>query len=300
VTSDLASEMSWQQCTMQLGSLPAEMVEELFEKHGACSVTLSDAGDHPVLEPGLGETPLWPDTQISGLFAASSDLGKLRDALLDAFQLKRLPGFRIERLADCVWEREWLRDFRPMAFGKRLWVCPGECSVDATDAVVVALDPGLACGTETHATTALCLEWLDSSELRGRTVLDYGCGSGILCIAALLLGAESAMAIDTDPQAITATRQNAQRNGVSDRLTTTMRHDAIQQRFDIVVANILAAPLIEHAAAISARLKPRGELTLSGILAAQADAVRKAYAEYLEFEPAQRREDWIRLTGRSK
>jgi ribosomal protein L11 methyltransferase len=292
--------MSWQQFTMQLGSLPAQMVEEIFEKHGACSVTLSDAGDDPVLEPGPGETPLWPDTQITGLFASSSDLGRLRDELLVAFHLERLPGYRIEPLADRLWEREWLKDFRPMAFGKRLWVCPGEYSIDAADAVVVALDPGLAFGTGTHATTALCLEWLDSSELRGRTVLDYGCGSGILCIAALLLGAASAVAIDTDPQAITATRQNAQRNGVADRLTMTMRHDAIHQRFDIIVANILAAPLIEHAAAISARLKPGAELALSGILATQADAVRKAYAAYVDFEPAQQREDWIRLTGRSR
>jgi ribosomal protein L11 methyltransferase len=282
---------------MRLGALPTDRVEEVFERHGACSVTLTDAGDDPVIEPAPGETPLWADTRITGLFDASRDLDELHDELLRAFQLQELPGFRIDSLPECEWEREWLKDFRPMLFGQRLWVCPGALHVEAANAVVVSLDPGLAFGTGTHATTALCLEWLDSANLAGRTILDYGCGSGILAIAAVLLGAERAVALDIDPQAITATGQNAAKNGVADRIATTMSGDAIHERFDILVANILATPLIRNAAAISAKLKPGGFLALSGILAAQADAVLAAYAEWISFAPLRQEQDWILLTG---
>ena len=290
--------MNWQQFTMRLGALPPERVEEVFERHGACSVTLRDAGDDPVLEPAPGETPLWSDTLITGLFDADIDLNGLHDDLLRTFELQELPGQRIESLADREWEREWLKDFRPMLFGRKLWVCPGEFNVDVDRAVVVRLDPGLAFGTGTHATTALCLEWLDSTELRGKRILDYGCGSGILSIAALLLGAESAVAIDIDPQAITATRQNALRNGVADRISTTMNDEDTGEPFDVVVANVLAGPLMENAARISAKLKPNGLLALSGILAHQAAAVQQVYMDWVEFEPIQREEDWVRLTGR--
>jgi ribosomal protein L11 methyltransferase len=289
--------MNWQQFTMQLGALSPELVEAVFERHGACSVTLSDAGDDPVFEPAPGETRLWADTRITGLFGADTDLGRLHDDLLRSFMLQELPGYRVESLPERDWEREWLKDFRPMAFGRRLWICPGGFEVDATDAVVVRLDPGLAFGTGTHPTTALCLEWLDSIDLKGCRVLDYGCGSGILAIAALLLGAQSAVGFDIDPQAITASRQNAARNGVADRLTTTSQGAELAGQFNVLLANILASPLIDNAASISALLKPGGLLALSGILGNQVDAVRGAYRGSVQFAASRTKDDWVLLTG---
>ncbi|MEQ9563707.1 MAG: 50S ribosomal protein L11 methyltransferase [Woeseiaceae bacterium] len=290
--------MNWQQFTMRLGSLPPELVEEIFERHGACSVTLSDAGDDPVLEPAPGATPLWNDTQITGLFDKQCDMASLQADLLQTLRLDKLSGCRVDALEERAWEREWLKDFRPMKFGNRLWVCPGEFRVDEQAAVVISLDPGLAFGTGTHPTTALCLEWLDSQELRDKIVFDYGCGSGILAIAALLLGARSAVAMDIDPQALLATQQNALRNSVQDRLVTAMSGDEGAGQFDVLVANILAAPLIEYANAICRKLRIGGRLALSGILHTQADSVRDAFAKWISFEPVQRREDWILLTGR--
>ncbi len=289
--------MHWQQFTMQLGALPPDLVEAVFERHGACSVTLSDAGDNPVLEPAPGETPLWADTRITGLFEADIDLQRLHDDLLRSFMLKELPGYRLESLPERDWEREWLKDFRPMAFGRRLWVCPGGFEVDAVNAVVVRLDPGLAFGTGTHPTTALCLDWLDSTDPRGCRVLDYGCGSGILAIAALLLGAESAVGFDIDSQAITASRQNAVRNAVAERLTTTMHGAELTGQFDVVLANILASPLIDNAASIIALVKRGGLLALSGILDNQADAVRNAYCGFVRFAATRTKDDWVLLTG---
>ena len=289
--------MNWQQFTKRLGALPHELVEAVFERHGACSVSLSDAADNPVLEPAPGETPLWADTRITGLFDAGADLRRLHDDLLRSFMLQELPGYRVESLHERDWEREWLKDFRPMQFGERLWVCPGGFEVDAKDAVIVRLDPGLAFGTGTHPTTALCLEWLDATDLEGCRVLDYGCGSGILAISALLLGAESAVGIDIDPQAITATRQNAARNGVADRLVATTDSAGLTGHFDILLANILAAPLIDHAAHISALVRRGGWLALSGILGNQAAAVRCAYRGCMEFAAMRTRDDWVLLAG---
>ncbi len=297
MTADPESSMNWQQFTMQLGALPPELVEAVFERHGACSVTLSDAGDDPVFEPAPGETPLWGDTRITGLFEAATDLRPLRDDLLRSFMLQELPGCRIESLPERDWEREWLKDFRPMAFGRRLWVCPGGFEVDTEDAIVVRLDPGLAFGTGTHPTTALCLEWLDSTDLKEYRVLDYGCGSGILAIAALLLGAESAIGFDIDPQAITASRANAARNGVGARLATTTQNTELTGRFDVLLANILASTLIDNAAGISALLKPGGLLALSGILDKQADSVRRAYRGCVQFAASRAKDEWVLLTG---
>ena len=195
---------------MNLESLDPAMVEAVFMRHGACSVSLSDAGDDPILEPGPGETPLWSRTRITALFPGDTDLAALDAALLDELGLDALPAHAIERLVDRDWEREWLRDFKPMRFGQRLWICPGELDAGEPDAVIVRLDPGLAFGTGTHPTTALCLEWLDGLSLAGKAMLDYGCGSGILAIAALKLGCRAAMAMDIDPQAVTATADNAE------------------------------------------------------------------------------------------
>lgn len=287
---------------MDLGNLDAERVEEIFARHGVESITLSDAGDDPQLEPGPGDTPLWLESRISGLFAAETDFDALRRDLLVSLKLDALPACVIENLPDRPWEREWLRYFAPMAFGQRLWICPGDTRPGADDAVVVRLDPGMAFGTGTHATTALCLEWLDGLSLEGRTILDYGCGSGVLAIAALLLGAESATAVDIDPQALAASRANAQRNDVSGRLETVSGDGAINGSFDVVVANILAVPLVEAADRIASRVKSGCLLALSGILSEQVDDVIEAYSTWIIFdEPVLRKQDgqtWARLSGR--
>lgn len=290
--------MAWRQFVMHLGPLSAPAVEAVFERHGALAVTLSDAGDAPVLEPLPGETPLWRDTQVTGLFAEEQDLGALEHDLRRTFRLDALPPHRIEPLPDRVWEREWLAHFRPMRFGDRLWVCPGGFSVEAHDAVVVRLDPGLAFGTGTHPTTALALEWLDGLDLAGCELLDFGCGSGILSIAALLLGARAVTACDIDPQALVATRENAARNGVADRLTVTPDAGTPAGNFDVVVANIVSGTLIRFAGTIAGHIKAGGLVLLSGILEEQATEVARAYGDRVTLDATVVRAGWARLTGR--
>jgi ribosomal protein L11 methyltransferase len=296
--------MEWQQFVMNLETLNPASVEEILIRHGAQSVTFSDAGDVPVLEPGPGETPLWNNTRITGLFGPGVDVAGLLADLRSSLAVEQLPDHRLETLADRDWEREWLRDFGPMRFGRRLWVCPAGSEPDQSDAVIVRLDPGLAFGTGTHATTAMCLEWLDAIELRGRTMLDYGCGSGVLAIAALKLGCEHARAMDIDVQAITATVENAAQNSVREKLTVSNSHGDIEGQFDVVVANILAGPLVELAGSISEHVRAGGRLALSGILSEQAAEVIDAYAPWVDLdEPEFRRQDgqtWVRLTGRKR
>lgn len=293
--------MQWRQFVMNLDKLDPAVVEDLLLAAGACSVTLTDAGDDPVLEPGPGETPLWANTRITGLFEGDADLDDLPARLQQALAIPALPAWRLEDLADRAWEREWLRDFGPMRFGRRLWICPSGSDVTDAEAVVVHLDPGLAFGTGTHPTTALCLEWLDGLALQGKAMLDYGCGSGVLAIAALKLGCERALAMDIDPQAVIATRRNAADNGVAGRLQVLGSPAAISGRFEVVVANILAGPLVEFADSITSTLADRGMLALSGVLCEQATDVMAAYAPWIEFdEPVFREQDgqvWSRLTG---
>jgi len=296
--------MEWQQFVMNLETLDPSSVEEILVRHGAQSVTFSDAGDAPVLEPRPGETPLWNNTRVTGLFDSGVDMAGLLEDLRASLALEQLPDHSLESLADRDWEREWLRDFGPMQFGKRLWVCPAGSEPDQSDTIIVRLDPGLAFGTGTHATTAMCLEWLDAIDLQGRTMLDYGCGSGVLAIAALKLGCKQAHAMDIDVQAVTASRENAAQNDVQDRLMVSASADDIDGEFDVVVANILAGPLVELAASISERVKPGGQLALSGILSEQAAGVIEAYAPWVDFdEPEFREQDgqtWTRLTGRKR
>ena len=282
---------------MNLDSLEAGQVEQALKRHGALSVTLSDAGDSPVLEPATGETPLWPETRIAGLFSIDADMQLLVKDLLHTFNLDQLPENTIEILEQRAWEREWLKDFRPMQFGDRLWVSPHDMPVTAENAVVVRLDPGLAFGTGTHETTALCLEWLDGMDLHGKRVLDVGCGSGILAIAALKLGAACAYGVDNDRQAISASESNAAENSVSDRLTLSTDLGDFSGQYDIVVANILAGTLIELAGNISKRTAHGGALALSGILAGQIDEVSDTYLRWVALDPAIVRNNWARLSG---
>lgn len=292
--------MGWQQLRMPLAGLDQEICEQAMLDAGAAAITYTDAADQPILEPAPGEAPMWRDAIITALFDDQIGFDRIALTLINALDVQALPELDISLLPEREWERAWLLDFKPMQFGERLWVCPHEQSVNADNPVVVRLDPGLAFGTGTHATTALCLTRLDSLKLENSKVLDYGCGSGILGIAALLLGADSVHAIDIDPQALTATRQNAKDNGVQDQLKTGLPDaltNASEQRFDVVLANILAQPLIDLASMLSSTLRAGGTLLLSGILAPQADAVTSAYEPWIEFKQTTRHDGWVLLDG---
>jgi ribosomal protein L11 methyltransferase len=284
--------MPFLQLTLPIGSADPAPFEDALLDAGAESITLEDAGDDPVLEPAPGSTPLWPHVRIKALFAASAD----PDALRASF-----PGATFEHIADRAWEREWLKDFRPMRFGQRLWICPGGQRAPLDESVaapcLIELDPGLAFGTGTHPTTALCLEWLDAAQLQGRFVIDYGCGSGVLAIAALKLGAAGALAIDIDPQALLATRDNATRNGVAERLLVAAPDRAQHPPADVLLANILAEPLVELAPAFAERVALGGSIVLSGILQSQAAPVASRYAAWFDMRPATTRDDWALLYG---
>jgi len=282
---------------MNLEALDPDRVEAALSALGALAVTMTDAGDDPVLEPLPGETPLWSRTRITALFDGDTDLDAIAVRLRSTLEVDDLPGFHFEELIDRPWEREWLRDFRPMRFGERLWVIPGDEPAPDPAGIVVRLDPGLAFGTGTHPTTALCLEWLESAGVDGKTVFDFGCGSGILGIAALKLGAAGVTATDIDLQAISATLQNAARNGVESRLQATRRPDTEPAGFDLVIANILAGTLIDNVELVRDATKPGGKIALSGILAGQVDEVSDAYRTYFDLESPRFLEDWALLSG---
>jgi ribosomal protein L11 methyltransferase len=262
------------------------------------SVTLEDAADDPVLEPAPGETPLWPTVVVKAVFDSGADADVITACLAQA--LPDCPAPQFERLPDKPWEREWLKDFQPMRFGRRLWVCPGGLPAGAPDAIRIELDPGLAFGTGTHPTTALCLEWLDAAAPLGGTVLDYGCGSGVLALAALRLGAAGACAVDIDPQALLATRQNAARNGLEHRLTVAAAEELRGGAWDIVLANILAGPLVELAPQLAGYCRAGGDIVLAGMLEPQAEDVAAAYGPWFDMQMFSNREGWAVLSGRKR
>lgn len=290
--------MPWIQIKINSSGEHAETLSDALMDIGAVSVTFQDTNDTPVYEPLPGETRLWGDTDVIGLFDAETDMAAITAELAQHPLLGAGFRHRIEQIEDKDWEREWMDNFHPMQFGRRLWICPSWRDVPDPTAVNVMLDPGLAFGTGTHPTTALCLQWLDGLDLEGKTVIDFGCGSGILAIAALKLGAARAIGIDIDPQAIQASRDNAQRNGVSERLELYLPKDQpADLSADVVVANILAGPLRELAPLISDLPKSGGHLGLSGVLAIQAPSVAEAYEDKFIIDPVAEREEWCRITG---
>ena len=289
--------MSWLQIRLAVTPENAIAHEDRLLGMGAVSVTFMDAEDQPIYEPDLGTTPLWSNTHLLGLFDDSLSLQALEQQLLDSFG-ERLPAYSVEALPEQDWERSWMDDFKPMRFGQRLWVVPSWHSAPEPDAVNMLLDPGLAFGTGTHPTTALCLEWLGGQPLDGCEVVDFGCGSGILAIAALLLGARHATCTDIDPQALEATADNAGRNQIDPaRYSLHLPADMPQQQFDAVLANILAGPLVQLAPQLTALCRPGGRLVLSGILAEQAEAVRQAYTGAFALEPTRELDGWVRISG---
>jgi ribosomal protein L11 methyltransferase len=293
--------MAWLELSLVIPAAQQATTEAALEDLGALAVTLLDAEDHPIFEPGPGETPVWPQIAMSALFDAGSDRAGLVHVLTDLvpdLAPERI-GFRI--VEDEDWTRVWMDRFQPMRFGRRLWIYPWNIEPPGdADAIVVRLDPGLAFGTGTHPTTALCLEWLDARDLAGKIVIDYGCGSGVLAIAALKLGATRVIGVDNDPQALAASRDNAERNGVTARLDLCAPGDFQAQPADALVANILADPLHELAPRFARCVRPGGDIALSGILRGQEDALCERYAEWFEAIAVEAREDWIRIGGRRR
>lgn len=291
--------------------------EEALNDLGALSITLRDADaetadEQAIFEPGVGELPLWPTITLNALFDEQADRRGLAAALGELLPWLEPDQLSFTDVADQDWERVWMDQFKPMSFGRRLWIYPWNIEPPAEDdlvdrssasmRVVVRLDPGLAFGSGTHPTTALCLEWLDGLDLSGQTVTDFGCGSGILAIAALKLGALSAVGVDNDPQALIASADNAGRNGVVERLSLFLPQDfhpaGNGAAADIFVANILAGPLGELAPTFAAAAKPGAPFAISGILDGQQDELLARYAEWFDELRVDVREDWVRISGR--
>ncbi|MEO0421102.1 MAG: 50S ribosomal protein L11 methyltransferase [Pseudomonadota bacterium] len=297
----------WPQIVVVAAREELDALEEALFELGALSVTAEDAGDEPILEPAPGTTPRWQRTRLRALFERGAGLDALRPELARRFPHRE---FQIdESLADRDWVREWMVHFKPMRFGERLWVLPQHADAEAATGtgsegespVIVRLDPGLAFGTGTHPSTASCLRWLDAhaAALRapGTRMLDYGCGSGILSVAAAKLGATRVCAVDLDPQALLATEENARNNGVRERLAVMAPAPLSAGAYDIVVANILAGPLISLASRLATLTRPAGQLKLAGILREQADAVANAYAPWFEVGTEAIDEQWARVAG---
>jgi len=294
--------MPWLQIKIETSPDDSEAYEDLLLSAGCAAVTFEDSEDQPIFEPDLGTTPLWKNTTITGLFSADLKLDEtLRYIKLGHTQLfPDIPELNIkaEILEDKDWEREWMQNYHPMQFGSRLWVCPSWRDVPDPAAVNLMLDPGLAFGTGTHPTTALCLEWLDKQKLSHQFLIDYGCGSGILGIAGLLLGAEKACGVDIDLQALQATKENLKRNNLpDDALHVFLPENAPNEPADVLIANILSGPLIDLAATLAALVKPNGKICLSGLLAEQEEPIRNAYSEWFDLDEISEQEGWIRVTG---
>lgn len=289
--------MPWIQLKINTQAENAEQIGDMLSANGAQAVTFVDAKDTPMYEPKPGEVMLWPDTQIVGMYDAEYDMNRVIQQLEKSKVLGKNFSHKLDQLEDKDWEREWMDNFHPIQFGKRLWICPSWRDVPDPEAVNVMLDPGLAFGTGTHPTTSLCLQWLDGLDLDNKTVVDFGCGSGILGIAALKLGAKNVVGIDIDPQALLASKDNATRNNVGDKIEVYLPKDQPSLKADIVLANILAGPLRELRKIITAYCKPGGKLVLSGILASQAEEIHNLYSADFEMEPYAIEGEWSRVSG---
>ena len=296
--------MPWLELSLRCRAADESRLEAALEDLGALSVSLIDAADaeneKAILEPGVGEIPLWPEVTLLALFEHDTDSGLLLHALEAWDERIDLSSATFAAIADQDWERAWMDQYQPMQFGARTWIIPWnmEAPPEAADGVIVRLDPGLAFGSGTHPTTALCLQWLDSLDLRGQTVLDFGCGSGSLALAALTRGAARAVGVDNDPQALLASVDNAERNGVAEKLVVHSPDNEVVAEYPVVVANILAAALDQLAETLAARVAPGGVIALSGILHGQETELLARYAPWFEQLKAAQLGDWMRITGR--
>lgn len=296
--------MRWIQMRVPTDPEHADLLEDILMEAGADAVTMEDAADQPLYEPDPGTTPLWGNTRVTGLFNAEASIDDLKSMVATAYHQQtqqELGEIDVELLEDKDWERAWMDDFQPLRFGERLWIVPSWHAVPDVNAANLMLDPGLAFGTGTHPTTALCLQWLDGKDVTDAQVIDYGCGSGILGLAALLLGAKHVIGVDTDPQALEASRDNARRNSVNDdRLDLYLPEQDPDIQADIMLANILAQPLIGLAEKLASRVRDGGDIVLSGILSPQARDVMDAYDPWFVMDEPIEQDDWIRLTGRRR
>jgi ribosomal protein L11 methyltransferase len=289
--------MPWIQLKINSQAEYAEQIGEMLSASGAQAVTFVDAKDTPMYEPKPGEVMLWPDTQIVGLYDAEYDMSRVISQLSQSKLLGKNFNHKLDQLEDKDWEREWMINFHPMQFGERLWICPSWRDVPDPSAVNVMLDPGLAFGTGTHQTTSLCLRWLDRLELSEATVVDFGCGSGILGIAALKLGAKRVVGIDIDPQALLASQDNANRNDVGEKIELYLPEHQPELKADVVLANILAGPIRELRTVITEYCKTGGKLVLSGILDNQAQEVNDLYSHDFDMDPIMVDGEWARVSG---
>lgn len=290
--------MSWLEVSVQVSKEKAPLVEQLLENQSVLALTLTDSADDPVLEPGVGETPLWPSVCITALFGADQPREPLSRLLSLVPGIDRPQQVSFRKVEDQQWERAWLDRFKPMQFGRDLWIVPGNLEAPATAGHVLRLDPGLAFGTGTHPTTRLCLQWIDGHDFKDRSVVDFGCGSGVLGIAAAIKGATRVIAVDNDPQALLATRDNADRNHVTDKINAVLPDQFRPAQADIMLANILAGPLIDLSADLLKALRPGGSLVLSGVLEEQADEVIAAYQPYTDPLLVTKDDGWVCISGR--
>ena len=289
--------MAWHQISVVSNEATASDISDFLSALGAVSVTYMSAEAKPVYEPDIGETKIWEQTKTIALFELEASPEIIKTLLFQKFPENTLKDWFAEVLQDQIWERAWMDHFQPMQFAERLWVYPSGQEKSIPGTVSLILDPGLAFGSGTHPTTALCLEWLAEHDVAGKTVIDFGCGSGILAVAAILLGAKEAHAIDIDPQALTATQDNAQKNNVASKIKTYLPEEFTHFAADLVLANILAKPLIELSDSISALVRPQGQLVLSGILKEQASSVSNIYENQFTVNAAVIQGDWCRLDG---
>jgi ribosomal protein L11 methyltransferase len=292
--------MPWLQLELEATPDSAEQLSELLQAAGAAAVTLQDAADQPLYEPPLGTTPLWKTTRVIGLFEIETDIPAVLTALQQQLTPEPLPPWHLNPLEDRDWVRAWMDNFQPMRFGEQLWICPSGFTPPEPQAINILLDPGLAFGTGTHPTTAMCLRWLDAHPPRDLTVIDYGCGSGILAIAACKLGARHVSGVDTDPQALLATHDNAEKNQVGGCLEACLPAEFHSEPVPLLLANILAGPLQSLAPHFAELVAPAGHIVLSGILAEQADSVIQHYQAAFDIQVVAQEEEWVCLAGRRR
>ncbi|VAW97881.1 Ribosomal protein L11 methyltransferase [hydrothermal vent metagenome] len=290
--------MPWLQIKIDSDETHAEYFSDELMELGAAAVTFQDAADQEIFEPTLGTTPLWSATRIIGLFDANVDIEQITNSLKSkTFQQKDISAnLKVEQLEDKDWIRTWMDDFKAIQFSKTLWLCPSWLEPPDIQATNILLDPGLAFGTGTHPTTAMCMQWLGTNTMP-ETVIDYGCGSGILGITAAKLGAKIVSAVDNDPQALIATQQNAKKNHIEDKITSFYPEQLPDNKANLLIANILAQPLIDLATLFNNLLAENGHLVISGILENQAKMLIDAYAPYLTLKIVNQQQEWTCLSG---
>ena len=291
--------MPWIQIKLGTTDKKAKKISGMLNGFGAAAVTYMDSVDNPVYEPLPGETILWNNTTVVGLFEADVDPKPIVDFIYEHFgdQLT----YKVEQLEDKDWVREWMDQFKPLQCGERLWICPSWCEAPNKEAVNVLLDPGLAFGTGTHPTTFMCLNWLDKQDFTDETIIDFGCGSGILAVSALKLGAKNAIGIDIDQQAIDSSADNAERNGVKENLTLYLPENTPKDlKANYLVANILAGPLRELAPQIASMVNNGGKFALSGIINTQCKEISDIYSQWFDMDPPVEREEWCLLSGKKR